>query len=93
LSESTYAWLAIFIYVGLGIGVAVLAKRQLGQGMNEFFLANRQLGGFVAAMTYAATTYSAFMMVAISLLTVAPVQKAEDFIGYINQNLSKYKFV
>jgi SSS family solute:Na+ symporter len=33
------------------------------------------------------------LYVAISLLTVAPVQKAEDFIGYINQNLSKYKFV
>jgi SSS family solute:Na+ symporter len=69
LSENAYAWLAIFIYVGLGISVAVLAKRQLGQGMNEFFLANRQLGGFVSAMTYAATTYSAFMMVGLAGLT------------------------
>jgi SSS family solute:Na+ symporter len=33
------------------------------------------------------------LYVAISLLTVAPIRKAEDFIGYINQNLSKYKFV
>ena len=69
MSENAYAWLAIFIYVGLGIGVAVLAKRQLDQGMNEFFLANRQLGGFVSAMTYAATTYSAFMMVGLAGLT------------------------
>ena len=33
------------------------------------------------------------LYVVISLLTVAPIQKAEDFIGYINQNLSKYKFI
>ena len=33
------------------------------------------------------------LYVTISLLTVAPIRKAEDFIGYINQNLSKYKFV
>lgn len=69
MSESVYAWLAISIYVCLGLGVAALAKRQLGQGMNEFFLANRQLGGFVSAMTYAATTYSAFMMVGLAGLT------------------------
>ncbi|MGD8521049.1 MAG: sodium:solute symporter family protein [Desulfobacterales bacterium] len=69
MSESVYAWLAILIYVCLGLGVAVLAKRQLGQGMTEFFLANRQLGGFVSAMTYAATTYSAFMMVGLAGLT------------------------
>jgi SSS family solute:Na+ symporter len=37
--------------------------------MNEFFLANRQLGGFVSAMSYAATTYSAFMMVGLAGLT------------------------
>jgi SSS family solute:Na+ symporter len=69
LSESLYAWLAISIYACLGIGVAALAKRKLGQGMNEFFLANRQLGGFISAMTYAATTYSAFMMVGLAGLT------------------------
>ena len=69
MSESVYAWLAISIYVCLGLGVAALAKRQLGQGMNEFFLANRQLGGFVSAMSYAATTYSAFMMVGLAGLT------------------------
>jgi len=69
LNESMSAWSTILIYVCLGIGVAVLAKRQLGRGMTEFFLANRQLGGFVSAMTYAATTYSAFMMVGLAGLT------------------------
>jgi SSS family solute:Na+ symporter len=37
--------------------------------MNEFFLANRRIGGFVSALTYAATTYSAFMMVGLAGLT------------------------
>jgi SSS family solute:Na+ symporter len=37
--------------------------------MNEFFLANRQFGGFVSAIMYAATTYSAFMMVGLAGLT------------------------
>jgi SSS family solute:Na+ symporter len=69
LSESAYAWLAISIYVILGLAVAGVAKKKLGRGMNDFFLANRQLGGFVAAMSYAATTYSAFMMVGLAGLT------------------------
>ena len=29
----------------------------------------------------------------VSLLTVAPQKKAEDFIGYIEKNLAKYKFL
>ncbi|HDQ93478.1 MAG TPA: sodium:solute symporter family protein, partial [Synergistetes bacterium] len=45
------------------------ARKKLGQGMSEYFLANRKLGGFVSAMTYSATTYSAFMMVGLVGLT------------------------
>jgi SSS family solute:Na+ symporter len=69
MSESFYAWLAIGIYIVVGIIVAVLARRRLGFGMNEFFLGNRRIGGFVSALTYAATTYSAFMMVGLAGLT------------------------
>lgn len=67
--KNLYFWIAISIYVLIGIVVAVYARKQLGKGINEFFLANRQLGGFIAAMTYAATTYSAFMMVGLAGLT------------------------
>jgi len=49
--------------------VALMARRKLGQGMNDFFLGARQIGGFVSALTYAATTYSAFMMVGLVGLT------------------------
>ncbi|MDT8284161.1 MAG: sodium:solute symporter family protein [Thermovirgaceae bacterium] len=45
------------------------ARRNLGKGMSEYFLANRKVGGFVSAMTYSATTYSAFMMVGLVGLT------------------------
>ncbi len=69
MSASFYAWLTISVYIILGITIAVLARKKMGTGMNEFFLANRQLGGFVSALTYAATTYSAFMMVGLAGLT------------------------
>ncbi len=69
MSEGLLAWVAIVLYICLGIAVAVLAKRKLGTGINDFFLGNRQIGGFISALTYAATTYSAFMMVGLAGLT------------------------
>jgi SSS family solute:Na+ symporter len=69
LSASFYSWLTISVYIILGIAVAIIARKKMGAGMNEFFLANRQLGGFVSALTYAATTYSAFMLVGLAGLT------------------------
>lgn len=69
MSEAFYPWLILAIYAALGVTVAALARQRMGAGMNEFFLANRQLGGIVAALSYAATTYSAFMMVGLAGLT------------------------
>ena len=69
VNESFYTWLALILYTLIGISVAILARRKLGTGMNEFFLANRHIGGFVSALTYAATTYSAFMMIGLAGLT------------------------
>jgi SSS family solute:Na+ symporter len=69
MNEAFYSWLAIGIYIVVGIIIAILARRKLGFGMNEFFLANRRIGGFVSALTYAATTYSAFMMVGLAGFT------------------------
>ncbi len=69
MSDAFYTWLTLWIYIIIGIFVAMLARKKMGTGMNAFFLANRQLGGFVAALTYAATTYSAFMMVGLAGLT------------------------
>ena len=69
MSASFSAWLTIIVYIIVGVVVAFIARQKMGAGMNEFFLANRQLGGFVSALTYAATTYSAFMMVGLAGLT------------------------
>ena len=69
MSEVLYPWMVLAIYAAVGVVVAAVARQRMGAGMNEFFLANRQLGGVVSALTYAATTYSAFMMVGLAGLT------------------------
>jgi SSS family solute:Na+ symporter len=64
-----YVWLALIVYVAMGVTIACLGRRHLGAGMSEFFLANRTVGGVVSALTYSATTYSAFMMVGLAGFT------------------------
>ncbi|MDH5363790.1 MAG: sodium:solute symporter family protein [Dehalococcoidia bacterium] len=64
-----WVWLAVGIYIVLGFIIAIAARRRMRAGMSEFFLANRKVGGFISAMTYSATTYSAFMMVGLAGLT------------------------
>ncbi len=64
-----YLFLALFIWLILGVVISYFARKQLGEGITEFFLANRKLGGFISGMTYSATTYSAFMMIGLVGLT------------------------
>ena len=69
MSSAAQTWLAVAVYALIGLTVALIARRRMGGGVNEFFLANRGLGGVVAALSYAATTYSAFMMVGLAGIT------------------------
>ncbi|MDH5696829.1 MAG: sodium:solute symporter family protein, partial [Dehalococcoidia bacterium] len=69
MSAAFWVWFGIAIYIAVGLGIAVMARRRLGVGVSEFFLANRKVGGFVSALTYSATTYSAFMMIGLAGLT------------------------
>lgn len=62
---------ALVLYVLVGAGVAVLARGGAGRGMAEYFLWNRSMGGFIGALSYSATTYSAFMLVGLAGLTYA----------------------
>ncbi len=62
---------ALVLYVLVGAGVAVLARGGIGRGMAEYFLWNRSMGGFIGALSYSATTYSAFMLVGLAGLTYA----------------------
>lgn len=67
--KASYIYLAVFAYFLLGTIVALYAKRGMVRGVSDFFIANRTIGGFVAALTYSATTYSAFMLVGLAGLT------------------------
>ncbi|MEC8936657.1 MAG: sodium:solute symporter family protein, partial [Pseudomonadota bacterium] len=68
-------WWSIAIYLLVAIGIAILSRQRPAKGgsesMSGYFLGNRQMNGFVSALSYSATTYSAFMMVGLAGLTYA----------------------
>jgi len=64
-----YVWIALLSWISIATGIAYLAKRGLGEGVSEYFIGGRKLGGFISGMTYSATTYSAFMLVGLVGLT------------------------
>ncbi len=53
------------LYLAFGTLLAVLARRAGVRSSVDYYVAGYKLGGFLAAMTYAATTYSAFMIVGL----------------------------
>ncbi|MCS7108735.1 MAG: sodium:solute symporter family protein [Sulfolobales archaeon] len=67
------AHFAVFLaaYIVLGTLIAVISRRFGVKSTREYFVGNYRLGGFLSSMTYAATTYSAFMMVGLVGLTYA----------------------
>jgi len=54
-------------YLAAGTGLALWTRRYLGArwSARDYYTAGGRLGGFLAAMTYAATTYSSFMIVGL----------------------------
>lgn len=65
----TYLYTAIILYIIIGSIVALMARREMNEGVVEYFLSGRNTGGFVAALSYSATTYSAFMMIGLAGFT------------------------
>lgn len=63
--------LALVFYVVIGSGVAFLARGGAGSGLADYFIWSRSMGGFIGALSYSATTYSAFMLVGLAGLTYA----------------------
>ncbi len=63
--EASLAVLAAYLVIGTAL--AVWTRRFLGPrwAAREYYVAGGRMGGFLAAMTYAATTYSAFMIVGL----------------------------
>lgn len=70
MSESLI-WTAVGAYVLLALIITLLSRRAKAADMSGYFLGNRQMNGFVSALSYSATTYSAFMMVGLAGLTYA----------------------
>jgi solute:Na+ symporter, SSS family len=67
--SAALVWTAIALYAAAGLVVVALARRRLATGAEDFYLAGRHVGGLVSAASYAATTYSAFMMLGLAGLT------------------------
>lgn len=59
---------ALILYLAIGTAIAFLAMRRVFND-EEYFIAGRKVSGTISALTYAATTYSAFMMVGLVGLT------------------------
>ena len=63
-------WIALAIYVAVGLAISFGARKTLkGSGAEEFYIGGRRLSGLISAASYAATTYSAFMMLGLAGFT------------------------
>lgn len=62
-------WLAIGVFAALGVTLSILATRSNKGTAEDYYLAGRKIGPVVAGLSYAATTYSAFMLVVLTGLT------------------------
>jgi SSS family solute:Na+ symporter len=66
---TTLIWLTVAAFAVLGGVIALLAARENTGTAADYYLGGRHLGGVVAGLSYAATTYSAFMLVVLTGLT------------------------
>ncbi|MEM3698700.1 MAG: sodium:solute symporter family protein, partial [Archaeoglobaceae archaeon] len=55
---------ALVLYLLIGTFIAVYAMRKV-KSEEDYYIGGRKLSGVVSALTYAATTYSAFMMIGL----------------------------
>lgn len=63
--EGLQAYLAIAIYIAVGTTIAWLAKKRLRKDVKDFYTAGGRFGSLVVSLSYAATTYSAFMFIGL----------------------------
>ncbi|SFA54591.1 solute:Na+ symporter, SSS family [Paracoccus halophilus] len=67
--SQSFIWSGIAAYVVISVLVAILSRAGKSATMSDYFLGGRSMGGVVSALSYSATTYSAFMMVGLAGLT------------------------
>ncbi len=64
--------LTIAVYVAIVTLVSLYSRRYANvRDPVDYFIASHRLSGFISAMTYAATTYSAFMLIGLTGLSYA----------------------
>ncbi len=62
-------WGVIGVFALVGITIALRAARVNQGTVRDYYLGGRAVGGVVAGLSYAATTYSAFMLIVLTGLT------------------------
>ena len=62
-------WTAIAVFAVFGAALAWRAGRMNTGTAQDYYLGGRRIGGVVSGLSYAATTYSAFMLVVLTGLT------------------------
>lgn len=67
----TTIWMVIAAFAVFGFVIAIRAAMINRGTVADYYLGGRSVGGMVAGLSYAATTYSAFMLVVLTGLTYA----------------------
>lgn len=67
--NTTWIWIGVAIYIVIATLVAFWSKTGKSETMGDYFLGDRQMPGIVSALSYSATTYSAFMLIGLAGLT------------------------
>ncbi|TFF23273.1 sodium:solute symporter family protein [Jiella endophytica] len=67
--STTLILVGIAIYIVASLVVAYMSRAGTASTMSDYFIGGRSMGGLVSALSYSATTYSAFMMVGLAGLT------------------------
>lgn len=63
--EALPTYLAVLIYIIAGTSIAYFAKKRLRRDVKDFYTAGGRFGTLVVGLSYAATTYSAFMFIGL----------------------------
>lgn len=62
-------WFSVLVFAVIGGVIALQARRANTGSADDYYLGGRHIGGVVSGLSYAATTYSAFMLVVLTGLT------------------------
>jgi SSS family solute:Na+ symporter len=63
--EATLTYIALAIFLIVGTMVALVSKKYLKKEPKDFYAAGGRFGTLLASLSYAATTYSAFMFIGL----------------------------